>query len=97
MIQIQPLQNIQQLLFSLLRSTFRQMKQAEASLSQQTMDFKLPHVVVFACAKRDEPPSRRRPANFSSLKIHLIPTNSSEPWPTSARHSVSSVCSVDSS
>ncbi len=32
---------------------------------QQTMNFKLPHVVVCACAKRDEPPSRRRPSRAS--------------------------------
>ena len=35
--------------------------------NRQTMDFKLPHDVVSTCAKRDEPPSRRQPLEFSSL------------------------------
>ena len=37
--------------------------------NRQTMDFKLPHDVVCACAKRDEPPSRRRPFRVFLFKI----------------------------
>ena len=33
------------------------------------MYFKLPHDVVCTCAKRDEPPSRRRPFRFLMTKI----------------------------
>ena len=33
--------------------------------SQQTMNFEFPHDVICACAKRDEPPSRRRPSRAS--------------------------------
>ena len=63
--------------------------------SQQTIGFKLPLDVVFACAKRDEPPSRRRPSRFSLVQNNILSTNSPERLPTSARHSVSSVFSVD--
>ena len=59
------------------------------------MDLKLPHDVVTTCAKRDEPPSRRRLFRFIFDQNHILTTNSSERWPTSARHSVSSVFSVD--
>ena len=59
------------------------------------MDFKLPHDVVSTCAKRDKPPSRRRHFRFFLDQNHILTTNSSERWPTSARHSVSSVYSVD--
>ena len=64
-------------------------------LNRQIMDFKLPHDVVCACAKRDEPPSRRRPSRFPLDQNNILSTNSPERWPTSARHSVSSVYSVD--
>ena len=63
--------------------------------NRQTIDFKLPHDVVCACAKRDEPPSRRRPFQFFLDQNNILSTNSSETRPTSARHSVSSVFSVD--
>ena len=63
--------------------------------SQQTMNVKLPHDNFCACAKRDEPPSRRRPSRFLLDQNHLLTTNYSERWPTSARHSISSVYSVD--
>ena len=49
------------------------------------MGFKLPHDVVSACAKRDEPPSRRRPLRVFHFQIYLLSTTSSELWPTSAR------------
>ena len=42
-------------------------------LNRKAMSFKLPHEVVFACAKRDEPPSRRRLFQFSSHKIQFLP------------------------
>ena len=42
-------------------------------LNRQTMDFKLPHDVVCTCAKRDEPPSRRRPANPPSSRVSFFP------------------------
>ena len=81
-------------------------------LNRQTMDFKLPHDVVCACAKRDEPPSRRRPVRASLaygllLMAKGLTDNPISHWPsalstafggyrpTSARHSVSSVYSVD--
>ena len=63
--------------------------------NRQIMDFKLPHVVVCACAKRDEPPSRRMPSRFPLDQNNILSTNSPERWPTSARHSVSSMYSVD--
>ena len=63
--------------------------------NRHTMDFKLPHDVVCTCAKRDEPPSRRRPFRFILDQNIILSTNSSERWPTSARHSVYSVYSVD--
>ena len=47
-------------------------------LNRQAMDFKLPHDVVCACAKRDEPPSRRQPLEFSSLLISYAYQNSSD-------------------
>ena len=65
--------------------------------SQQTMDFKLPYDVIFAFAKHDESPSRRRPFRIFLDQNNILSTNSSDPWPTSAKHSVSSVHSVDSS
>ena len=45
------------------------------TVSQQTMNFELPHDVVSTCAKRDEPPSRRRPANPSSSSVSFFPQN----------------------
>ena len=35
-------------------------RDARLETRAKTMNFKLPHDVVSACAKRDEPPSRRR-------------------------------------
>ncbi len=49
-------------------------RDARRETRAKTMNFKLPHDVVFTCAKRDEPPSRRRPTESSALKIHLLPT-----------------------
>ena len=49
------------------------------------MNFKLPHDIVSTCAKRDEPPSRRRPSRSFPDQNHILSTNSSEQWPTSAR------------
>ena len=37
------------------------------------LNFKLPHDVVCACAKRDEPPSRRRPANPPFSRVSFFP------------------------
>ena len=37
------------------------------------MGFKLPHDVVFTFAKRDEPPSRRRPVNSFRIAYDLWP------------------------
>ena len=54
--------------------------------NRQTIDFKLPHDVVCACAKRDEPPSRRRPFQFFLDQNNILSTNSLETRPTSARH-----------
>ena len=50
------------------------------------MDFELPHDVIFTCAKRDEPPSRRMPIRSFSFKVFVLPITSSELWLTSARH-----------
>jgi len=36
-------------------------RDARRETRAKTMNFKLPHDVVFTYAKRDEPPSRRRP------------------------------------
>ena len=38
--------------------------------NRQTMDFKLSHDVVFTCAKRDEPPSRR--SRLHSFAINIL-------------------------
>ena len=73
-------------LTKILPSTFLSREALSDRRNRQTMDFKLPHDVVCACAKRDEPPSRRRPSESSSLKIHVLPTTASVIWPTSARH-----------
>ncbi|MBR4417534.1 MAG: hypothetical protein IKS67_12225, partial [Victivallales bacterium] len=54
--------------------------------SQQTKNFELPHDVVSTCAKRDEPPSRRRLYRFLLDQNIILSTYSPEPWPTSARH-----------
>jgi len=39
------------------------------------MVFELPYDIVFACAKRDEPPSRRRPPESFALKFHFFDNN----------------------
>ena len=44
------------------------MEVAATKRCKLTMGFKLPHDVVSACAKRDEPPSRRRQTAFAELK-----------------------------
>ena len=82
-------------LLSNIYALFCRAKRFHKRQANRTMNFKLPHVVVSTCAKRDEPPSRRRPSRFSLDQNNILSTNSSEPWPTSARHSVSSVYSVD--
>ena len=61
---------------SLSRKTLSQ--QPEPNRNKRIINFKFPHEVVSACAKRDEPPSRRRPANPASSRVFFfsqIPQN----------------------
>ena len=60
----------------MLNAFYFQLREADSDrLNRQAMDFKLPHDVVSTCAKRDEPPSRRRPANPSSSSVSFFPQN----------------------
>ena len=64
-------------------------------LNRQAIDFKLPHDIL--CTSRSDD-NRRADGGLSDFlpdQNNILSTNSSGPWPTSARHSVSSVYSVD--
>jgi hypothetical protein len=52
-------------------------------------------MTTFAAAQRMTTAEQTEAPGVICLKIHLLPTTSTERWPTSARHSVSSVYSVD--
>ena len=64
-------------------------------LNSQAMDFKLPHDILCCRAAHDNRRADGGLSDFLPDQNIILSTNSSEPWSTSARHSVSSVYSVD--
>ena len=64
-------------------------------LNRQAMDFKLLHDILCCRAAHDNRRADGGLSDFLPDQNIILSTNSSEPWPTSARHSVSSVYSVD--